>query len=141
MSMKEGSKWGGRMMGETYTVQVERMGGSGGVGRGGEGELDGGVDGELVDTSGRQEVLGGLCAAQDLEENWHGGRGEGRIVDREVGAVEVEEEVDGLVDASRSGVARLKQSLASVSNGTHNVLGRRDLVPWPLKRRGGDRSP
>ena len=80
-------------------MQMEGVRRAGGVDRGGEGDLDGRVDRELVDATGRQEALGGLGTAQDLEEDRHGGRDEGGVVNGEVVAVEVEDQVDRLVDA------------------------------------------
>ena len=93
--------------GGTYAVQMEGVRRARGVHRGGEGDLDGRVDRELVDAAGRQEVLGGLGTAQDLEEDGHGGRDEGGVVNGEVVAVEVEDQVDCLVDATRGRSAGL----------------------------------
>ena len=95
-------------MRQTYTVQVEGVGRARGVGRGGEGDLDGLVDRECVDASGGQEVLGSLRAAQNLKEDGDSGRRERRVVDEEVGAVKVESHVDSHIDTALSSDARLQ---------------------------------
>ena len=66
----------------------------------GERELNGGVRGEGVDAAVGHELSCSEGAAHDLEEDGHAGRGVGSIVDEEVGAVEVEVEVDRDVDTA-----------------------------------------
>ena len=73
--------------GGTYTVQVEGVRDTGGVGRGGHGDLDGRLRGELDDGAGREEVLGRLCTAQDLEEDGDGRGRERRAVGVEYRAI------------------------------------------------------
>ena len=96
----------------TYTVQVEGVRCAGGVGRSGEGDLDGRVDGELVDTARREEILGSLGTAQDLQEDGDGGGHETRAVDGEPGPVEAEGKVDGLVDAPLGRAAGLEKAFS-----------------------------
>ncbi len=91
---------GKKMRMRTYTVQVEGVGAAGCVGVRGEGDLDGRVLRERIDATGRQEVLGGLRAAQDLQEDGDGGRNKGGIVDEEVRGVETKGHVEGQVDTA-----------------------------------------
>ena len=71
----------------TYAVQVEGVGGTGRRGGSRERELDRRVGRQSVHAAGGQEVLGGVGAAHDLEQDRHGGRHKAVAVDEEVGAV------------------------------------------------------
>lgn len=50
-------------------------------------KLNNSIPGQHVNTSGRQEVLRGLCAAHDLEENWNIGSSERDIIDEELTSI------------------------------------------------------
>ena len=94
----------------TYTVQVERVGASGGAARAREADLDRRVKRELVDAAARQEALRRLGAAQDLEQDRDRGRNEGGVVDEKVRPVEAEVHRDGLVDTAWDRLAGLDRA-------------------------------
>ena len=95
---------------KAYTVQVERMRSTRSVRCSGEADLDRRVDGQLVQATSRHEVLSTLCTADDLEKDGDSGGNERGVVDEEVGAIEVEDHVDGLVYTTLHRATRLDES-------------------------------
>ena len=73
----------------------------------GEADLNRRVDGQLVQATSRHEVLSTLCTADYLEKDGDSGWNERGVVDEEVGAVEVEDHVDGLVYTTLHRATRL----------------------------------
>ena len=70
-----------------------------------EGELDRRVRRERVDAPAREEILGALRAAEDLEEDRGAGRGERRAIHEELRAVERHRQAQRIVDALRDRLA------------------------------------
>ena len=88
-------------------MQVEGVRAACRIDIGGEGDLDGRVLREGVDTAGRKEVLSRLRTAQDLKEHGDGWRDKGSVVHEEVCGVESKDHVERQVYAALHGSARL----------------------------------
>ena len=58
-----------------------------GADRCGEGELDASMGRKLDDAVGGEEVLGRVCAAEDLKQDRDRGRDEAGVVNKEVSAI------------------------------------------------------
>lgn len=109
----------------------------------GERDLDRRVGREREETAAGEEVGRGGGAAKDLEEDRDRGGHEGDVVDEEVGAIEVEVQVQRVVDTANVGVTglqervrmgdtckcRIRRTAAGLSRGTRFASSRgRTLV-------------